>query len=275
MADYLLEGSVRREGDRVRITARLVESAQRDASLGRDLRAPSDRLPVRCRRMSPHASRSRWPWSWRRMTRRDRRSDGDDVRGGLSGVSEGPLPLEQARRLSQRHCLDRARAGVAAFSQAMRIDPRSRRRTRCSAARPHRARRVLPRAAAACRSRRRARRPSVRSSWSPALRGASGAWRCAPHARVGLARRRARLCAGDRAQSEPGERAPGYAMLLARCAPREAVRESERACELDPLCLVVGINAAWCATWRATTRRRSNAAAARRNWIRNTCRRSG
>jgi TolB-like protein/Flp pilus assembly protein TadD len=38
----------------------------------------------------------------------------------------------------------------------------------------------------------------------------------------------------------------GYAMLLSALGRHaEAIRESERACELDPLCLVVGTTAAW------------------------------
>ena len=35
------------------------------------------------------------------------------------------------------------------------------------------------------------------------------------------------------------------AMLMALSRPAEAIREAERACELDPLCLVVNTNAAW------------------------------
>ena len=38
-----------------------------------------------------------------------------DVRGGLPGVSEGPLLLEQARRLSQQHCLVALEQAFAAF----------------------------------------------------------------------------------------------------------------------------------------------------------------
>ena len=43
---------------------------------------------------------------------------------------------------------------------------------------------------------------------------------------------------------ENAHRAYG-AMLMALSRPAEAIRESERACELDPLCLVVNTNAAW------------------------------
>ena len=43
-ANYLLEGSVRREGERVRITARLVETAGETHLWARDLRTPSHRL---------------------------------------------------------------------------------------------------------------------------------------------------------------------------------------------------------------------------------------
>ena len=43
---------------------------------------------------------------------------------------------------------------------------------------------------------------------------------------------------------EGAHRAYG-AMLMALSRPAEAIRESERACELDPLCLVVNTNAAW------------------------------
>ena len=52
----------------------------------------------------------------------------------------------------------------------------------------------------------------------------------------------------DRAADQSGdvERArSGHPRLVALSRPIEAIREAERACEFDPLCLVVDTNAAW------------------------------
>jgi tetratricopeptide (TPR) repeat protein len=45
--------------------------------------------------------------------------------------------------------------------------------------------------------------------------------------------------------SQEGAHRAYAAMLMALSRPAEAIREAERACELDPLCLVVNTNAAW------------------------------
>jgi TolB-like protein len=70
-ADYLLEGGVRREGDRVRITVRLIEAAG-ETQLWSDTyeRHLTDCLSVQAE--VPPGSRNRSHWSWCPTTRRSR-----------------------------------------------------------------------------------------------------------------------------------------------------------------------------------------------------------
>ena len=71
-AHYLVEGTVRTEGDRVRITAQLIEVARRNAAVGRLLRAADRRTACSSSPTSPRRSSARSPWSCCPIARRRR-----------------------------------------------------------------------------------------------------------------------------------------------------------------------------------------------------------
>jgi hypothetical protein len=108
LADYLL-GEVRREDDRVRITARLVEAAG-ETNLWSETYERSRLTACRCSARSRRIARSS-RWSWHRINmsapqRQTRR---------LQGLSQGPLLLEQAET--------RGRPGDSHFQQAVASAP--------------------------------------------------------------------------------------------------------------------------------------------------------
>ena len=214
--DYLLEGSVRREGDRIRITAQLIETRTEvhlwaetyDRSVGETLNLQTE--------VAAHIARS---------LAMELVPDQVDVLGrvdaapdrGVSGVPEGPVPLESRWPGRCAHWQLRTTSGRS------RSTPSSRQRTRRWHAR-------------ACRSRISSREPG-RSFLEQAKVGAPGDRDRSRHlrrtscagggpadARMELAARRGRISNGDRAVAELRVRAP-----LLRAVPRRdvAIRRSE------------------------------------------------
>ena len=240
-AHYLLEGSVRREGERVRVTASLVETAsethlwsetyerhltdclqvQSDIAAriaeSLALELVDDEPPPRLRRAAASASayqeylKGRYHWNhW------------------LMPTDEG---IEYA---------------LASFNEALRIDPHFA-PAYASLARAQIARAVhyreQPRhaleAARAAAKRSLELEPELfegHLALADVRRMLEWDWRGAETAYV-------QAIALNPSQ-ENAHRAYA-AMLIALARPAEAIRESERACELDPLCLVVNTNAAW------------------------------
>jgi TolB-like protein/tetratricopeptide (TPR) repeat protein len=249
-AHYLLEGSVRREGDRVRVTASLVETAsethlwsetyerhltdclqvQSDIAAriaeSLTLELVPDEAPAPARSGATSASayqeylkgRYHWNhWSTRSV---------DSL--GVRADDEG---LEQA---------------LSSFNEALRIDP-SFASAYASLARVHIARavhyRALPRraleAARAAAKRGLELQPELfeaHLALAEVRRMLEWDWRGAETAYV-------QAIALNPSQ-ENAHRAYG-AMLMALSRSAEAIRESDRACELDPLCLTVNTNTAW------------------------------
>ena len=234
-ADYLLEGSVRREGDRVRITARLVETAGEthlwSETYDRNL---TDCLAVQeevAARIASSLAMELVP---------------DEAPG-----RRAPSPAAYQAYLKGRYYwnksgdegLDQA---IAFYEQALQLSP-SFGPARAALARAHVARaeyyRALPRQALAT-AQEHARR---------ALEQDGSLYEA--HLALGDVRRMLALD-WDAAETsyaqaialnpsaETAHRGFGV-MLAARGRHAEAVRETERACELDPLCLVVGTTAAW------------------------------
>ena len=274
-ADYLLEGSVRREGDRVRITARLVETAGETHLWAETYeRHLTDCLSVQAdvaARIAESLALELVPET--------SAADGHNIAASTSASAYQEYLKAATTGTTGRPDVDSLGAddegleqALSSFDEALRIDPHfapayaglSRAHIARAVHYREQPRRVLETArdgGEAC-ARARAR----------ALRSPSRACRCSPHARVGLARRRGRLRAGDRAESEPGERAPWLRRHAdGRC--REPTRRFA-----NRIVPASSIPSAWsstptrrgCATWPATTRRRSNAAAVRRNWIHST-----
>ena len=249
-AQYLLEGSVRREGDRVRVTASLVETAsethlwsetyerhltdclqvQSDIAAriaeSLTLELVPDDAPPRVRSAATSASayqeylKGRYHWNhW-------------STRGVDSlGVRPDDEGVEQA---------------VSSFNEALRIDPYFA-PAYASLSRVHIARAVhyreQPRraleAARAAAKRGLELEPALfeaHLALAEVRRMLEWDWRGAETAYV-------QAIALNPSQ-ENAHRAYG-ALLMALSRPAEAIRESERACELDPLCLVVNTNAAW------------------------------
>jgi TolB-like protein/tetratricopeptide (TPR) repeat protein len=249
-ANYLLEGSVRREGERVRVTASLVETAsethlwsetyerhltdclqvQSDIAariaesltleLAPDAERPAGRSAATSVSAYQEYLKGRYYWNhW-------------STRGVDSlGVRPDDEGVEQA---------------VASFNEALRIDP-SFAPAYASLARMHVARamyyREQPRraleAARAAAKRALELEPELfegHLALGEVRRMLEWDWRGAETAYV-------QAIALNPSQ-ENAHRAYG-GMLMALSRPAEAIRESERACELDPLCLVVNTNAAW------------------------------
>ncbi|MBM3819657.1 MAG: tetratricopeptide repeat protein [Acidimicrobiia bacterium] len=245
-ADYLLEGSVRREGDRVRVTARLIhaadethlwaESYERNLteclsvqaevaariaqSLSVEL-APAAPLPAQGAAASASAYqeylRGRYHWNnyW-------------NMRGDV--------------RPGHEACFDQALSG---FAQALALEPHF------APAHAMTARVHVGRAEFYLDQPRRALE-IARTSAKRALELEPGL--AESHLALGDVRRMlewdwrgaelayAQAIALNPSQENAHRR---YAVLLACLSRRaEAVREAERACDMDPLCLIVGVSSA-------------------------------
>ena len=238
-ADYLLEGSVRHEDDRVRITARLVETAS-ETQIWAEMydRHLTHCLSVQSRRRGADRSRA-----GRRARPRRARADAVGGRvGRVSGLSQGPLLLEQ----------DRGSGASIRRSPTTRKRWRSTRRS-VPPPPPWPAPRLrAPSTTARCRASRSPRPATPRVGRSTSIRSLY-------EAHLALAETQRMLdfdwstaeasylkALALNPSSESAHRA--YALLLSALGRhREAVRESDRAIELDPLCLVVGGSAAWVA----------------------------
>ena len=235
-ADYLLEGSIRREGDRVRITARLVETAGETHLWVESYEASPDRLPVGAER--------------RGRANRQLADDGVDPRPagcftrrieqrvGIPGLPEGPLLLEHGGR--SRASTRRSPISIWRYGSIQRL----RRRTRpCRVCVILRAEYYGTQPRKALEAARQSAKRAL--DLDPTLSEA--------HLALGDVRRmlewdwRGAEAAYSQAivlnPSHEGAHR-GYGLLLAALGrPAEAIRESERASEMDPLCVVV--NAEW------------------------------
>jgi TolB-like protein/tetratricopeptide (TPR) repeat protein len=232
---YLLEGSVRREGDRVRITARLVDTSEEthlwSATYDRNLTdclAVQTEVTVRIAgalaaeldpggRPSPSAPNSaayqaylkgRYYWN----------KPGDDGLDSAIGFFEEAIAREPA--LGAAHAA-LARALVSRAEHYRQLPKQALLAARATAARAIEIDGTLYEAhlamGDACRM--------LDWDWAAAEAGYLHAIALNP-------------------SYESAHRA--YAVMLGTVGRHaEAVRESERACELDPLCLVVGTSAAW------------------------------
>ena len=232
----LVEGTVRRDGDRVRITAQLIEPRGETQLWAESYeRHLSDCFPSSPTSRRRSCSRSRW--SCCRIGRHA--ADGHTSRRRVPGLSEGPLPLEQAGRR-------RDRQGHRLLRQALTLDRRSRRAHARSAARTWRGRTITC-ASRVPRSTRRGASAARALELDPTDSEAHlVARRRPPVPRVELARRgtgiptRAGAQSQQRGGASPLRRAARRAAAGRRCRRRDRSR-----IELDPLCLIVGTSAAW------------------------------
>ena len=243
-ADYLLEGGVRREGDRVRITARLVE-APSETQLWAETyeRRLTDCLSVQAdvaARIAQSLAVELAPYDTPR-SEMGRETSAVAYQEYLKGRFHWNKPDDYRSNT----CLVALEQAFAAFSQSIRIDPTFA-PGHAMIARVHIARGEYyieqPR-----RSLEMARTAAKRAlDLEPGFAEA--------HLALGDVRRMlewdwrgaelayAQAIALNPSQENPHRR---YAILLAAVGRRaEAVREAERACELDPLCLVVGSSGA-------------------------------
>jgi tetratricopeptide (TPR) repeat protein len=240
-AQYLLEGSVRREGDRVRVTASLVETASETHLWSETYeRHLTDCLQVQ----SDIAARIAESLTLELVP--------EDVAPRIrSAATSASAYQEYLRgRYHWNHWVRPDAGGIehalASFNEALRIDPRfapayaSLARVQIARAVHYREqpRRALEAARAAAK-RGLELEPELfegHLALADVRRMLEWDWRGAETAYV-------QAIALNPSQ-ENAHRAYA-AMLIALSRPAEAIRESERACELDPFCLVVNTNAAW------------------------------
>jgi TolB-like protein/Flp pilus assembly protein TadD len=233
-ADYLLEGSVRREADRVRITAQLVETSS-ESHLWTDVyeRHLTDCLSVQ----TEVAARIAQSLAVELLPEQPVHSphDADAYQTYLQGRYYWNLPGDQG--------LEQA---IVYFGQACATDPNFA-AAHADLARTHTARaeyyHLMPRTAL--------------ETARPIAERALELDRHLSHANLAVANIRAMLDwewdaaeAGFRQAIVLNPSSDGahrwYGLLLAGLGrSTEAVRESQRARELDPLCFVVGTSAAW------------------------------
>jgi len=240
-ADYLLEGGVRREGDRVRVTARLIETAG-ETHLWADTyeRHLTDCLSVQAdvaARIAESLAVELVPES---------SSPGHGVAGSAMAYQEylkGRFHWNQWNRPDDE---DLEQQALSHYAEALRLDPQFA-PAHAGIARVHVVRalnyRERPRVAL------EAARTAAKQAIELEPRVAEG------HLALGDVRRMLEWdWPGAEAEyveaialnpsQENAHRA--YALMLVTLSrPEEAVREVERACEFDPLCLVVGTSAAW------------------------------
>jgi TolB-like protein/tetratricopeptide (TPR) repeat protein len=241
-AHYLLEGSVRREGDRVRVTASLVESASETHLWSETYeRHLTDCLQVQsdiAARIAESLTLELVPGPASSPLQRNPSTSASAYQEYLKGRyhwNHWQRPDDEGIELA-----------LNAFNDALRIDPHFA-PAYASVSRVHIARAVhyreQPRRALEA-ARTAAKRglelePELSEghlALADVRRMLEWDWRGAETAYV-------QAIALNPSQ-ENAHRAYA-AMLMALSRASEAIRESERACELDPLCLVVNTNAAW------------------------------
>ena len=239
-ANYLLEGSVRRERDRVRVTASLVDTASEthlwsetyERHLTDCLQVQSD---IAARIAESLTLELVPPDAMPRATPSTSASAYQEYLKGRYHWNHWVTPDDEG-----------VEQALAAFQEALRIDPHFA-PAYASLSRVHIARAVhyreQPRrmleAARAAAKRALELEPELfegHLALADVRRMLEWDWRGAEIAYV-------QAIALNPSQ-ENAHRAYG-AMLMALSRPAEAIRESEHACELDPLCLVVNTNAAW------------------------------
>ena len=239
-ADYLLEGSVRREGDRVRITARLVDapgetqlwaetyerhlvdclSVQADVaariaeSLALELMPDAAAgAPPSVTSVSAYQEYLKGRYHWNNYLRPD-----DE------GLEQALAHYSEALRLDPRFAP--ARAGAARVRIAQAVNYRERPRPVLEAARAE-AKRAIELDSGVSEGRLALADVRRMLEWD---------WRNAE----------AEYMAAISLNPSQENAHRGYGTMLAALGRYDtAVREVERACELDPLCLVVGTNAAF------------------------------
>ena len=240
-ANYLLEGSVRREGDRVRVTASLVETASETHLWSETYeRHLTDCLQVQ----SDIAARIAESLTLELVPQ-------PVPQAGRGAPASSSAYQEYLKgRYHWNHWVTPDDEGVelalTAFTEALRIDPQFA-PAYASLSRVHIARAVhyreQPRraleAARAAAKRGLELEPELfegHLALADVRRMLEWDWRGAETAYV-------QAIALN--PSQEGAHRAYAAMLMALSRPAEAIREAERACELDPLCLVVNTNAAW------------------------------
>jgi TolB-like protein/Tfp pilus assembly protein PilF len=243
-ADYLLEGCVRREGDRVRITARLVESASETHLWAETYeRHLTDCLSVQAdvaARIAQSLAVELAPYDAPAPS-----FGGEASAAAYQEYLKGRFHWNKPDDYRTNGCLVALEQALSAFRQAVTLDAAFA-PAHAMIARVHVARGEYyveqPR-----RSLEVARTSAKRAlELDPGLAEA--------HLALGDVRRMlewdwrgAELAYAQAIALNPSQESSHrrYAILLASLSRRtEAVREAERACELDPLCLVVGSHAA-------------------------------
>jgi TolB-like protein/Tfp pilus assembly protein PilF len=240
-AQYLLEGSVRREGDRVRVTASLVETTSEthlwsetyERHLTDCLQVQSDIAARIAESLTLELVPAEAP-----------------ARSRAAATSASAYQEYLKGRYHWNHWTSPDDEGIelalASFNDALRIDPQfapayaSLSRVQIARALNYREqpRRALEAARAAAK-RGLELEPELfegHLALADVRRMLEWDWRGAETAYV-------QAIALNPSQ-ENAHRAYG-AMLMALSRPAEAIRAAERACELDPLCLVVNTTAAW------------------------------
>jgi TolB-like protein/Tfp pilus assembly protein PilF len=232
--DYLVEGSVRREGDRVRITARLVETAREthlwsgtyDCALTDRLLVQSDVAARIARSLAMELSPS---------PQRPSACDAAAYQAYLKGRYYWNKPFDEGVNEAidyYQRALESAPSFGAAHAALARAQV-------CRAEYYH----MLPRQA-------------LTDAEASALRAlALDPMLYEAHLAIGDVRRMHDLdwSAAEASYTQAIAHNPSYesahrayaVMLSVQGRHAEAIRASERACELDPLCLVVGTTAGW------------------------------
>jgi TolB-like protein/lipoprotein NlpI len=242
-ADYLLEGCVRREGDRVRITARLVEaSAETHLWAETYERHLTDCLAVQAdvaARIAQSLAVELAPYDAPAPAR------GDTSAAAYQEYLKGRFHWNKPDDYRSNGCFIALEQALASFTQAVTIDPAFA-PAHAMIARVHIARgeyymdqprRSLELARASAK-----RAMELEPGFAEAHLALGDVRRMLEWDWRGAELAYAQAIALNPSQENPHRR---YSILLASLSRRsEAVREAERACELDPLCLVVGSSGA-------------------------------
>jgi tetratricopeptide (TPR) repeat protein len=238
-ADYLLEGSVRRDGDRARVTVRLIEAAG-ETQLWADTydRHLTDCLSVQAD-VAAHVASS---------LAVELVPDGGAPPGAPASASAYQEYLKGRYYWNQwmRPEDEFGEQALACFSEALRVDPRFA-PAHAGMARVHIAR------AATYRERPRTALEEARAAAKRAVELDPG--HSQGHLAMGDVRwmlewdwRGAEASYLQAIALNPSEESTHRrygTMLIAASRPEEAIRETSRACEADPLCLVVNTTSAF------------------------------